>query len=236
MDNCHNGTCSLHLPSVLVWTAPFVLYLLLTKAISVASETCYPLLYTVCVLVTGSVTVYLMVTARPVRPHTRIIPGVMFGLIGIVLWIYLNRLGVEQTFYRLLPAWLLPDARVAFNPFEQIRDPAVRWLFILVRTAGLVLLVPLAEELFWRGWLMRWIISQEWEQVPVGKFTLGSFLGVTLLFTLAHPEWLAAAVWCVLINLLLYWRKDLWNCMVAHAVTNLCLVVYIMVFDVWSLW
>ncbi len=233
-----NGTSTRFptLPAALVWTAPFVLYLVLTQAISIAPETYYPWLYTTCVVITGAITIYLIAKARPVKPHARILPGVVFGLVGIVLWIYLDRLGMEQYLYRVFPAWLRPEARVAFNPFGQINDPVARWLFIAVRTAGLVLLVPIAEELFWRGWLIRWIISQEWYEVPVGKFTLSSFLLVTFLFTLAHPEWLAAAAWCILINLLLYWKKDLWNCMVAHAVTNLCLAVYVMVFDVWSLW
>jgi hypothetical protein len=59
---------------------------------------------------------------------------------------------------------------------------------------------------------------------------------VTLMFTLAHPEWMAAAVYCVLLNLLLSWTRDLWNCVVAHGVSNLVLGVYVLWTDSWELW
>lgn len=63
-----------------------------------------------------------------------------------------------------------------------------------------------------------------------------SALIVTLLFALAHPEWLAAAVYCTLLNGLLYWKGDLWNCVVAHGVSNLVLAIYILFTGSWELW
>jgi CAAX prenyl protease-like protein len=96
--------------------------------------------------------------------------------------------------------------------------------------------VPVVEELFWRGFLLRWVISANWEGHPVGIFTMRSFLWVVLLFTLAHPEWLAAAVYCALMNILLYWKKDLWLCIVAHSTSNLLLVFYILMTGSWELW
>jgi CAAX prenyl protease-like protein len=120
---------------------------------------------------------------------------------------------------------------VLFTPWEKRHEI----ICVSEQAQHLVQALP-AEELFWRGWLMRWIISKDWAGLEIGTFTTGSFLWVTLLFTMAHPEWLAAAVWCVLINLLLYWKKDLWNCIVAHGVSNLCLAAYIMLYDAWYLW
>jgi hypothetical protein len=47
---------------------------------------------------------------------------------------------------------------------------------------------------------------------------------------------LAAAVYAALLNGLMYWRRDLWNCIVAHSVSNLVLAVYILTTGSWSLW
>ena len=62
------------------------------------------------------------------------------------------------------------------------------------------------------------------------------FLIVILLFTVAHPEWLAAAVYCALLNGLFYWKKCLWCCIVAHSVSNLVLGAYILTTGAWWLW
>ncbi len=220
----------------LPWIAPFTAYLVLSQAAAAVPHDYYPWAYAACTIITSGITLYLLSCWKIVKPHRQILPGLAAGIIGIILWISLSSLGADETMAAVLPEWLRPAPRAAFNPFEAITDPATRWLFIAVRVTGLALLVPVAEELFWRGWLMRWIISRDWAGLEIGTFTMGSFLSVTLLFTMAHPEWLAAAVWCVLINLLLYWKKDLWNCIVAHGVSNLCLAAYVMLHDAWYLW
>lgn len=53
---------------------------------------------------------------------------------------------------------------------------------------------------------------------------------------MAHPEWLAAAVYSLLMNGLLYWKKDIWQCIVAHGVSNLLLAVYVLASGNWWLW
>ena len=108
--------------------------------------------------------------------------------------------------------------------------------FIFIRMIGLAILVPAVEEVFWRGFLARWLVAEKWEEVPIGKFTVSSFLFVTILFTTAHPEWIAAFVYCSLLNGYLIWKKDLWSCVVAHGVSNLVLGVYVLVTAQYQLW
>ena len=105
-----------------------------------------------------------------------------------------------------------------------------------MRLVGIAVLVPIAEELFWRGFLLRWLIDPEWEEIKLGEYTHHSCAIVVLMFTVAHPEWLAAASYCLLINGLLYWKKDLWQCVVAHAVSNLVLAIYVLQTGHWWLW
>jgi hypothetical protein len=217
------------------YVVPFVLYLGLTQIVA-AYPKYYAWLYPAVVGVVGSVMVWLLYGRRLLRPHARVVPGVIFGLAGIALWVGICHLEWDRHVAALLPSWLQPGPRVGFDPFSAIANDAARWGFVVMRFVGLVLVVPVAEELFWRGFLARWLIAPDWQSQPLGRFTPFSFAGVTLLFTLAHPEWLAAAVYCVLLNLLLYWTRDLWNCVVAHGVSNLVLGLYILSTESWQLW
>ncbi len=221
--------------SALPWVLPFALFLLLTQ-IPLQFPRHYPWLYTLCLLTVVAATVVLLRGKGLLRPHRQVFAGIAFGLAGITLWILLADLGLERHLFSYVPEGLRPQPRAAFNPFHGITNPAAQWGFIAVRLLGIAVLVPVAEELFWRGFLLRWIIVPDWQAVEPGRYSLKSFFWVTLLFTLAHPEWLAAAVYCMLMNLLIYWKKDLWNCIIAHSTSNLCLAIYVLATGTWKLW
>lgn len=218
------------------YVLPFVLYLLGTTLISRFEGGWYALAYGCLAVVLATVYWQLLRGRSTFKPHWRVAWGVVFGLVGIVIWIALSHLQLEQYLTQFLPGFLRPEERVGFNPFEKLGNGWEAWAFIGGRLLGIAILVPLAEELFWRGFLLRWLIDPEWEKVPVGEYSLSSCATVVLLFTLAHPEWLAAAIYCTLLNALLYWKKDLWLCMVAHAVSNLVLAIYVLYAGQWWLW
>ena len=220
---------------MLPYVTPFVLYLLFSQVAASYTEL-YPWLYIATVIMVSGATIYLLSGRSLIRPHGNILPGVLIGTFGIVIWILLSTSPLDEAVFSLLPAWLRPEPRMGFDPFNEIASPFFMWFFILFRFLGLALLVPVVEELFWRGFLLRWVISADWEEQPLGVFTLRSFLWIVLLFTLAHPELSAAAVYCVLLNLLLYWKKDLWLCIVAHGTSNLLLGIYVLLTDTWALW
>jgi hypothetical protein len=214
---------------------PFALYLL-GVTVTTWLPSVYPVAYTVVVVLVAAVTLRLLRGRSIVAPHWGVGEAVIVGLVGVVLWVGLSELRLEERIAAHFPSWLGPQPRVAYDPFQQLTQPLAIWGFVAVRLIGLVALVPLAEELFWRGFLLRWLTSADWEEVPLGRFSGTSFLVVTLLFTLAHPEWLAAAVYCALLNGLFYWRKDLWSCIVAHGVSNLLLGLYVLLTGAWWLW
>ncbi len=214
---------------------PFALYLVLVQLSAHASNH-YPLVYTIGVVLVGVATFYILYGKGIIKTHRNIGPGIIVGIVGIVVWILICQLQLEQSIIRFLPEWFQPGERVSFNPFQSITQPFWQWGFVVVRMLGLAVLVPLVEEVFWRGFLLRWVISPDWQDQKIGVFTMKSFFWVTFLFTLAHPEWLAAAVYCSLLNILLYWRRDLWNCIVAHGTSNLLLGVYVIYSGTWKLW
>jgi hypothetical protein len=73
--------------------------------------------------------------------------------------------------------------------------------------------------------------------VPFGVVTpLAAVVG-TALPMLMHPaELLAAAVWFSLVTWLMASTKNIWDCVAAHAVTNLLLGIYVVSQEQWHLW
>ena len=120
----------------------------------------------------------------------------------------------------------------------RLRDsPTGLVAFLAIRFAGLVVIVPLIEEFFLRGFLMRFFVQADWWAIPLGQVTWTSAIVATVYGMLSHPaELIAAAVWFSLITLLYARTRNLWDCVVAHAVTNGLLGTYILLSHDWTLW
>jgi CAAX prenyl protease-like protein len=225
-----------NVPDIYRWVLPFVLYLAGTAAVSKLDRSFYPIAYA------GLVAIIAVLVWQPLRcvkllnPHRNIGLPVLVGLIGVLLWIPLAKLSIDEQIASYLPSWLRPSARQAYNPFAELEHPWLQSIFVVFRLIGLAAIVPIAEELFWRGFLLRWLVSEDWQKVPLATYTPLSFIGVVAMFTLAHPEWTAAAAYCSLLTGYFYWKKDLWGCTVAHAVSNLLLAIYVLATRDWILW
>jgi CAAX prenyl protease-like protein len=110
-------------------------------------------------------------------------------------------------------------------------------LLSLLRFVGSVLVAAFVEELFCRSFLMRYVIDQErWADVPVGTYTFASFVVVALFFGFAHFQWLAGILTGLLLNLLLYKRRNIFSCVQAHAMANLLLFFYVVYTKSWFFW
>ena len=99
---------------------------------------------------------------------------------------------------------------------------------------GLVAVVPLIEEFFLRAFVMRFVIDADWWKVPFGTLTPVAIAAGTLLPMLLHPgEMFAAAVWFSLVTWLMYKTKNIWDCVVAHMITNLLLGFWVVLSGDW---
>jgi uncharacterized protein len=98
--------------------------------------------------------------------------------------------------------------------------------------------VPLVEEIFWRGFMLRALIDWDrFDKIPLGTFTWFSFVGTALLSTLQHPDNWAISIFCwFAYNGLFYWRKSLLFLMITHGVTNLALYIYVIAAEDWLFW
>lgn len=217
------------------YVVPFALYLVLTQFIRVFPAA-YAWLYPGVVVGVGIAAAALLRGKGLLRPHRRVGWGVATGLAGIALWIGIEASGLGRFLVSGLPAWLLPGARMGFDPIGSLDGLGARAGFLAFRALGLVVLIPVVEELFWRGFVARWLRGRHWETERLGDFTPVSFLSLCALFAVAHTEWVAAFLYCALLNALLMRRRDLWECIVAHAVSNLVLFVYVLATASWGLW
>lgn len=131
-----------------------------------------------------------------------------------------------------------PARTDGFDPSAFAGQPGLYGSTVLMRFLRLVIVVPLIEEIFWRGFLQRYLIDERFTAVPFGKYTPLSFWGVAVAFTLVHnmPDWPAAFVTGAIYGWIAVRTKSLLACVVAHAVTNLALGVYIMLTRQWGFW
>jgi exosortase E/protease (VPEID-CTERM system) len=115
---------------------------------------------------------------------------------------------------------------VALTKLEPSRLPrewsdGLKTLWIIARAIGFVVITPIAEELAFRGYLMRRLISSDWEAVPPGRFTWLSFLVSSVLFGLMHGEWWLAGILAGMAYGLVVVRTGrVRDAIIAHAVTN----------------
>ena len=110
------------------------------------------------------------------------------------------------------------------------------WPLIVVRWVGASLLVPVMEELFWRSFLMRWVQSPQFESVPPQSVGLKAIVLSTFVFMLAHTLWLAAIIAGLAYAWLYVRTGKLWMPIIAHAVTNGVLGVWVVVTGKWAFW
>lgn len=192
----------------------------------------YPYLYAVKIGLTAAALAWSWPAIRGLASRVSLL-SVAVGVIGVVLWVLLSQIETSS------PAltWLLGErgTRSAYNPLEQISSRPAAWLFLAVRLVGLAVVVPLAEELCYRGFVMRFLTRADWWTVPLGQVSRMALLLGTALPVLAHPERLAALVWFSLVTWLMVKTGSFWNCVVAHGVTNLLLGVYVLVTGNWWL-
>ena len=186
-------------------------------------------LRSIAVLVTLLVFSRGVIRLRPARP----IASVLMGLAVFVIWIAPDLLFPG---YRHL--WLfdnpLTRASASSLPAPALRTSA--W-FVCFRVAGSALLVPVVEELFWRAWLMRWLISPAIEKVPLGTYGAQAFWITAVLFASEHGVyWDVGLAAGVLYNWWMIRTRSLADCILAHAVTNAVLAAYVLLAGQWQYW
>jgi len=164
--------------------------------------------------------------------------AVATGVLVFVIWVGLdwdwtrmpevfNKLGLSKAY----------TTDTVWNPFAFFGgDSWLGWTFTIARILGSTIVVPPLEEVFYRSFLYRFFIHAEIENVPLGRFHLGAFLFVSLVFGLAHREWVAGIICGMVYQWLVIRRGHLGEAVAAHAVTNFCLGLWVVWQGAWRFW
>lgn len=132
--------------------------------------------------------------------------------------------------------WLFQNA-ITGHVRNSIAPRELTPLMLVLRTARAALLVPVLEELFWRGWLPRWLQSARFERVPLGQYTPLAFWATALLFAAEHgPFWEVGLICGIIYNWWMRRTRSLGDLMLTHAVTNLALSLYVIATGRWAFW
>lgn len=170
--------------------------------------------------------------------------GAIAGLVGIGFWLlpstlydYWGMTGKPETFLEKLSG--LAPRKEGFDPgvFEA---PAAFWTSLILRVLRAVVIVALVEEVFWRGFLMRFLLKMDGDywKVPFGKPSWISFLVVTGAFVMAHQplDYVGAIVYGSLTYGVAIWTRSLMACVVMHAVANAGMAAYAMAYGKYGMW
>ena len=144
-----------------------------------------------------------------------------------------------------LAVWISPQvifkAAPRYDGFDPYFFGSTGWPFwgtLAARLFRMVVVVPFVEEIFWRGFLLRFLVREDFATVPFGTFTWRSFLISIAGFCAVHSmaDWPAAIVTGALFNLVAYRTRSLAACVLTHAITNLLLAIYILRTGQWGFW
>jgi CAAX prenyl protease-like protein len=143
----------------------------------------------------------------------------------------------------VLGIWLGLDSFMGANTASGIGPGLAAWpatariAWLVFRTAGAVITVPIAEELAFRGFLIRRLQAADFESLPPRAYTYFAVLVSSLAFGLMHGDrWLAGTL-AGLIYAIAYLRRGrIGDAVVAHATTNALLAGCVLLGGKWYLW
>lgn len=155
--------------------------------------------------------------------------AVAVGILVFVLWVGLD------PFYPKLQ--LLVKAGEPWNPFHEFgQNSGWAWFFVTVRTVGSALVVPPIEESFYRSFLYRYFVRLNFVEMPFHRLHWLSLLVTSLLFGLAHYQWLAGFLCGLAFQGLVIRKNRLGDAMTAHAITNFLLGIWVVWKNAWIFW
>ncbi len=163
--------------------------------------------------------------------------GAAAGLLGIGIWL------LPAFCARYLPDCLLADPGLksgGFNPAAVFGDHR-GWIAAAyaMRFARAVIVVACVEELFWRGFLMRFFIDRDHPQkVPVGTASVLSWLATTLAFMFVHKpgDYAAAFLYGSLAYILVVRTRSIGAAVAMHATANLIMGIAAITWGMPGLW
>jgi CAAX prenyl protease-like protein len=164
--------------------------------------------------------------------------ALLTGVAVFALWVLPEAWGYESALARTYGRWLVlplgsvPDAR----PGMVYSPPQCGWMLTTLRLLGSGLVIAVAEEYFWRGFLYRWLIARDFLSVKLSVRDWEATAWMTVLFAAEHHRFLAGALAGLAYLELMRRTRSLHAAVLAHIVTNLLLGVYVVITRSYQFW
>jgi CAAX prenyl protease-like protein len=205
---------------------PMVTFGVLTLGESYLAPAWFPAAYILkAVIVTACLLIWRAPLAEIRFDGRLLVSSIAVGLVVFVVWV-----GVDK----LVPYPHI-GTRTAFDP-TPLQGSSGWPAFLAVRLYGLVVMVPVMEEIFWRSFLVRYLTQSNFHALPVGTFSQSAMWIMVAASALAHPEWLVAVIASLVYALWIRRTRSLFGAIVAHAVTNAALGTYVLTTGEWQYW
>ena len=209
------------------YVAPFAVFIgimALERVLSTPGQFAYPLRF-----FAGSLLVLTISRPYWMQRPSRPLASICIGAAVFLVWI------APDLLFDYRHSWLFDNA-ITGRPISSIPvHLRTEVWFVLIRTIGCTALVPIVEELFFRGWLMRWLIHPDFAKVPLGTYASTAFWNVVILFGIEHGSyWDVGLIAGVIYNCWAIRTRNLGDCILMHAVTNGLLSAYVVATGKWE--
>jgi uncharacterized protein len=211
------------------YIAPFLTFvsiMSLERLLKLPPDVCYPIRFAATLAV-----LFWFSKGLPVLRPSRFGASVVVGAVVWVLWI------APDLLFGYRSSWLFTNSITGSAVSSVPHGLHKNAIFAGLRAASCTLLVPVIEELFWRGWLMRWLAAKDFRKVPFNAYYPLAFWVTALLFASEHgPYWEVGLAAGLIYNWWVIRTGNLADAIVAHMATNGFLSAYVLLADQWQYW
>jgi exosortase E/protease (VPEID-CTERM system) len=132
--------------------------------------------------------------------------------------------------------WIVLDLLLSKNSAAITEGSPSPW-WIVAKCIGSCTVIPIIEELAFRGFLSRRLINRNFTEVPFTAFTWTSFVVSSVAFGLMHGQrWIAGVIAGMVFLFVMYRKGRLLDAIIAHAVSNAVIAGYVLFLGKWILW
>ncbi len=110
------------------------------------------------------------------------------------------------------------------------------WTWVATHIVGSCVVIPLIEELAFRGFLLPWLVSPEFETVPGRAWTWPAVILSSVAFGFMHEQWLLGTVAGIAFAGARLYRGRLGDAVLAHALCNTGIAASVLLGGRWGLW
>ena len=148
-------------------------------------------------------------------------------------------LGGMTVFAIWVELWLLfPSDRAPRDPRESLMG-LPEWavaIWLIFRIAGSVVVLPVIEEVAFRGYLLRRLMSADFQSVDPRQLSWPALVISSALFGFLHDQWLAGMLAGMIYAAVYCHRGRLSDAVIAHATTNALITVVALSSGHWQFW